>query len=223
MGISDRAGYLAAIDGLMFGDDPSEGSIRGRRFVHPRLGFTFMAPEGFVLENSAQAILGVKAGGNEALRLDSVRLAQSTTLKSYIASGWVDGLLQSSVASTEINTMKAATATARAGEWNFLLAVIRFDPSEVYRLIFAVRSLNDDAEARFQTLINSFRRIAPEEASAVHPLRLTIVTAKDGDTMETLASRMVVPDRPLDYFLVLNGLDRGGSLHAGETYKIVTE
>jgi predicted Zn-dependent protease len=223
IGTTDRAAYLAAIDGLLFGDDPSEGSIRGRHFIHPRLGFAFIAPEGFVLENSAQAILGVKAGGNEALRLDSVHLAQSTTLESYIASGWVDGLIQSSVAETEINAMKAATATARAGEWNFLLAVIRFDPGEVYRLIFAVRSLNDDAENRFHALINSFRRIAPDEASAVRPLHLTMVTAKDGDSVETLASRMVVPDRPLDHFLLLNGLDRGGSLRAGETYKIVTE
>ncbi len=48
----------------------------------------------------------------------------------YIVSGWVDGLVQSSVAQTEVNGMKAATATARAGEWNFLLAVIRFDQNE---------------------------------------------------------------------------------------------
>jgi predicted Zn-dependent protease len=223
IGTTDRAAYLAAIDGLMFGDDPSEGSIRGRHFIHPRLGFTFGAPEGFVLENSAQAVLGVKAGGNEALRLDSVHLTSSTALESYIASGWVDGLLQSSVAETEINTMKAATATARAGEWNFLLAVIRFDPNEVYRLIFAVRMLNDDAETRFRTLINSFRRITPEEASAVRALRLAIVTAKDGDTVDALASRMVVADRPLDFFLLLNGLERGAPLKSGESYKIVTD
>ncbi len=223
IGTTDRAAYLAAIDGLMFGDDPSEGSIRGRHFIHPRLGFAFVAPEGFVLENSAQAVLGVKGGGNEALRLDSVHLTSSTPLETYIASGWVDGLLQSSVSETEINTMKAATATARAGEWNFLLAVIRFDPNEVYRLIFAVRMLNDDAETRFRTLINSFRRITPEEASAVHASRLTIVTAKDGDTVDTLTARMVVSDRPLDYFLLLNGLERGASLKSGESYKIVTD
>ncbi len=223
IGTTDRAAYLAALDGIIFGDDPSEGSIRGRRFIHPRLGFAFVAPEGFVLENSAQAILGVKAGGNEALRVDSVRLPATTPLEAYISSGWVDGLIQSSVALTEINSMKAATANARAGEWNFLLAVIRFDPNDVYRLIFAVHMVNDDTENGFQNLINSFRRIAPDEASAVRPLRLTLMTAKDGDTSETLAARMVVPDRPLDYFLLLNGLERGASLQAGETYKIVTE
>ena len=69
-GITDRIAYLAAIDGIMYGDDPSDGSIRGTTFIHPRLGFLFIAPDGFVLENSAQAVLGVKAGGREALRLD---------------------------------------------------------------------------------------------------------------------------------------------------------
>ncbi len=69
-GITDRTAYLAAIDGIMYGDDPSDGSIRGTTFIHPRLGFLFVAPDGFVLENSAQAVLGVKAGGREALRLE---------------------------------------------------------------------------------------------------------------------------------------------------------
>ena len=41
--------------------------MRGRRFLHPRLGFTFTAPEGFNLENTAQAVLGVKHGGGQAL------------------------------------------------------------------------------------------------------------------------------------------------------------
>ena len=30
-----------------YGEDPSEGFVRGRRFLHPKLGFTFTAPDGF--------------------------------------------------------------------------------------------------------------------------------------------------------------------------------
>ena len=223
IGTTGRATYLNAIDGMMFGDDPSEGAIRGRTFLHPRLGFAFVAPEGFVLENSAQAVLGVRAGGAEALRLDSVRLTESTPLETYLASGWIDGLLRSSVQATEVNGMPAALADARAGEWNFRLAVIRFSPSEVYRLIFATRALTEDAQKRFSDSIASFRRTTPQEAAGVHPLRLTIVTAKPGDTAEALAARMIVPDRSLDYFLLLNGLEHGGPLQTGERYKVVTE
>jgi len=59
----DKAAYLASIEGLVYGEDPSEGFVRGRRFLHPKLGFTFLAPEGFTLDNTAQAVLGVKESG----------------------------------------------------------------------------------------------------------------------------------------------------------------
>jgi predicted Zn-dependent protease len=222
-GTTDRIAYLAAIDGIMYGDDPADGTIRGRTFLHPRLGFVLVAPDGFVLENSAQAVLGVKSGGLEALRLDSVRLDASTPLETYIASGWIDGLLPSSVESSEVHGMPAVTASARAGEWNFRVAVIRFDSNEVYRLIFAVRNLNDEADKRFRASIASFRRITPEEASDVRPLRIVIVTSKPGDTAETLGSKMGVLDRPLEHFELINGLQQAGPLPAGENYKIVTE
>ncbi|MFZ3248549.1 MAG: M48 family metalloprotease, partial [Pseudolabrys sp.] len=71
-GERDRAEYLGNLDGLVYGEDPSEGFARGRNFLHPKLGFTFVAPAGFLLDNTAQAVLGLKEGGDEALRLDVV-------------------------------------------------------------------------------------------------------------------------------------------------------
>ena len=222
-GTTDRTAYLAAIDGMMYGDDPSDGAIRGRTFIHPRLGFIFVAPRGFVLENSAQAVLGVKAGGAEALRLDSVRLTPATSLESYIGSGWIDGLLRSSVESLTVNGMPAITATARAGEWNFRIAVIRFDSNQVYRLIFAVHSLTDDAEKRFRASIESFRHTTADESARVRPLRIVIVTARPGDKAETLATQMAIINQPLENFELLNDLHRTGPLPVGKHYKIVTE
>src|ERR1700734_3317429 len=34
-----KAAYLGDIDGMVYGEDPSEGFVRGRRFLHPKLGF----------------------------------------------------------------------------------------------------------------------------------------------------------------------------------------
>ena len=146
-----------------------------------------------------------------------------TPLKAYIASGWIDGLNESSIETTEINGMPAATATANAGEWNFLLAVIRFEPERVYRLIFATRVLTDDAKTRFRASIDSFHRVSADEVKAVRPLRIAISVAKPGDSAETFAARMAMPDRPLDYFLLINSLTRGEPLQRGERYKIVIE
>ncbi|MBI1981257.1 MAG: M48 family metalloprotease [Methylocystis sp.] len=222
IGVADRGGYLDAVKGVAFGDDPNEGYVRDRKFTHPRLRFAFIAPEGFLLENSSEAIFGVREPDNEALRLDSVRLPADENLEAYVGSGWVDGLLLSSVRAMDVNGLPAVIAVARAGEWNFRLAVIR-SGEFLYRLIFAARTLSDDADARFIESIKSFRRLAPDEVTDARPLRIAVAVAAPGDTIETMAMRMVVPNRPVEYFMLLNGLSAGEALVPGEHYKIVTE
>jgi len=85
----DRETYLAAIDNIVYGEDPSEGFVRGRRFLHPKLGFTFQAPETFTLDNTAQAVIGVREGGTQAMRFDVVRVPAEQTLGDYLNSGWM--------------------------------------------------------------------------------------------------------------------------------------
>ena len=118
-----------------------------------RLGFAFVAPDGFTLESATKALLGVSANGNEALRLDSVKAPPAMSLEAYMTSDWIDGLLQSSIESIDVNGSPAVIASARAGEWNFRLAVIRFEPTEIYRLIFATRALTDESEKRFRAAL----------------------------------------------------------------------
>ncbi len=221
-GEAGRAAYLSAIDGLAYGDDPGEGVVRGRRFVHPRLGFTFTAPDGFVLENGSKALLGIAGGGAEALRLDSVRVPASTPLETYLGSGWIEGLKAGSIETSTINGLPAAIAVAQGREWTFRLAAIRFG-TEVYRIIFATRSLTAEADGRFRAAIQTFRRLPQEEANAVKPLRLALVAAEGGASAESLSRRMAGTERPLDLFLLLNGIDRGAALAPGERYKIVVE
>jgi predicted Zn-dependent protease len=222
IGLSARGEYFNAIDGLDFGDDPSEGFVRGRRFVHPKLGFTFSAPEGFVLENSAQALLGIASGGTQALRLDSISLSAGTPLETYVASGWMEGIDPNSIHSASLGGIPAALASARGGDWQFRVAVLRFGDS-VYRLIFATRNLTPAMDARFLDSIESFRPLAVGDSQRTRPLRLKIVTASAGDTPATLARRMVVPEQQVEQFLLLNGLEPGASLRPDERYKIVVE
>lgn len=57
----------------------------------------------------------------------------------------------------------------------------------------------------------------------MRPWQIAIVAAKPGDSAETLAARMAVPDRQLDFFLLLNGLEPRAPLQPGERYKIIAE
>jgi predicted Zn-dependent protease len=218
----DRDTYLAGINGIVFGEDPSEGFVRGRRFLHPRLGFTFTAPEGFVLDNTAQAVLGVKHGGGQALRLDVVRVPSEQTLAGYLTSGWIENIDPATVEDITINGFPGATAAAKGDQWDFRLYAVRFG-SDVYRFIFASKHRTPETDHIFRESIGTFRRMSLAEIEEAKPLRLQIVTVGPADTVEKVASRMAVTDRPLDRFRVLNGLEPGERLKSGSEVKIVVE
>ena len=218
----DRAGYLAAIDGLAFGDDPSQGIVRDNAFIHPKLGFAFDAPDGFTLDNQSAALIGVGEAGGEALRLDSVAIAESTPVASAIGSGWIDGVKTTAIEPKQIAGLEAATAVAQGQQWSFRLGAIRLN-GRLYRLIFAAHALSPAVDSRFMASLDSFHLINAQDSALAAPQRIKIVEAGSGDTAETLAARMAFLPRPVDQFMILNGLERGAALVPGQRYKIIAQ
>jgi predicted Zn-dependent protease len=223
-GERERAVYLGRLDGLVYGDDPAEGFVRGRRFIHPRLGFTFTAPENFTLDNTAQAVLGVKEGGTQAMRLDVVRVPAEQTLAGYLTSGWLSNVDPTSVQTLTVNGFPAATATATGDQWSFRLYVVRYG-SDVYRFIYASKDKSSaQTDHEFRTSLESFRRLTLTEIQAARPLRLKVVAVKPGDTVDSLAARhMAHVDQAVARFRVLNGLTHTAKLKPGDQVKILIE
>jgi predicted Zn-dependent protease len=221
-GERDKADYLTGIDGMIYGEDPSEGFVRGRRFLHPKLGFTFVAPEGFTLDNTAQAVLGVREGGGQALRVDAVRVPAEQTLPEYLNSGWIENIDPKTVEETTINGFPAATATAKGDQWVFRLYAVRFG-TDVYRFIFATKRMNSEIDHTFREAVATFRRMTLAESQAAKPLHLKVVTVAPGDTVERLAARMATPDRQIERFRILNGLSLSERVTPGDQVKLAVE
>jgi predicted Zn-dependent protease len=221
-GERDKATYLATINGMVYGEDPSEGFVRGRRFLHPKLGFTFLAPEGFTLDNTAQAVLGVKEGGGQALRLDVVRVPAEQTLADYLNSGWIENIDPKSVEEVIVNGLPAATATAKGDQWTFRLYVVRFG-SDVYRFIYASKHTTAEIDRAFRESVNTFRRMTLAESQAAKPLHIKIWIVEPGETVERLASRMALSYRQVERFRILNGLVPTDRVAPGDQVKIVVE
>jgi predicted Zn-dependent protease len=221
-GERDREAYLTSVDGLIYGEDPSEGFARGRRFLHPKLGFTFLAPMAFTLDNTAQAILGVKEGGGQAMRLDVVRVPAEQKLSDYLTSGWIEGIDPNSIENLGVNGFTAATAIAKGDQWSFRIYAVRFS-SDVYRFIFASKRLTPDIDKTFHDAVVSFRRMSLAETSSAKPLRIRIVTVGEDDTVEKIAARMSIHDRAVERFRILNGLTATDRVKPGDQVKIVTE
>ncbi len=218
----DRETYLGAIDNIVYGEDPSEGFVRGRRFLHPKLGFTFTAPDGFALDNTAQAVIGVREGGNQAMRLDVVRVPDEQSLTDYLNAGWMENVDKTATEDVAVNGFPGATSVARGDQWQFRVYVMRVG-SDVYRFIFAARQRTVEADRNFRETVNSFRRLTLAEIQAARPLRIKVITVQPGDTVESLANRMASIDRPIERFRILNGLDGKANVKVRDRVKIVVD
>ncbi|HEX2366641.1 MAG TPA: M48 family metalloprotease [Bradyrhizobium sp.] len=218
----DREAYLGAIDNIVYGEDPSEGFVRGRRFLHPKLGFTFQAPDNFSLDNTAKAVIGVREGGAQAMRFDVVRVPAEQTLSDYLNSGWMENVDKSTTEDITINGFPAAATTARGDQWQFKVYALRFG-ADVYRFIFAARQKTTESERNARETVNSFRRLTLEEIQAARPLRIKVITVQPGDTVESLSHRMSGVDRPVERFRVLNGMDSKAQVKVRDKVKIVVD
>jgi predicted Zn-dependent protease len=219
---AERARYLAAVDGINYGDDPADGLVRARHFIHPRLGIAFEAPEGIAMENTSRAVVGASADGNKRLLFDALASPDEQSLEAVLQSSWNDAVDTGSIETVTVNGRPAAVATSRGKDWTFRLAAMRMGGT-TYRLVIAMRPNNPGLENAFRQTLASMRPVTPDEAEAWRPLRLKAVAAGEGDSVETLAGRMQGVDRPLERFLLLNGLERGDALAVGQRYKIVVE
>jgi predicted Zn-dependent protease len=221
-GERDRESYLNAVDNIVYGEDPSEGFVRGQRFLHPKLGFTFTAPENFTLDNTAQAVIGVREGGTQAMRFDVVRVPAEQSLGDYLNSGWMENVDKASTEDLVINGFPAASANASGDQWQFRVYALRVG-SDVYRFIFASRQRTTESERNARETVNSFRRLSLEEIQDARPLRIKVITVQPGDTVESLSHRMAAVDHPMERFRILNGLDVHAQVKVRDLVKIVVD
>ena len=223
IGDQDRDVYLAKLDGMLYGDDPLQGFVRGRSFLHKALGIGFTVPDGFTLENTPQAVLASDGKGT-ALRFDGADLASSESLPDYIQSGWINGLVENSIRHTTVNGLPAVTATALAEGWSFRIGLVRKGET-VYRFILATRDPSEAFLAAFDDTLKSFRQLSPTEQARLRPLTIRIAEVSGGQTVHDLARRMsgVDPARRVELFELLNGLTDGDELTIGQSVKLIVD
>jgi predicted Zn-dependent protease len=218
---------LANIDGMVYGDSPNQGFVRGRTFSHPKLRFTFRVPSGYRLANRPDSVLARRPGGG-VVRFDSAPRPRTDDPLEHLRSEWAPKASLANVERLDINGMTAATATTRAstqdGQQDARLVAIRYSRGRIYRFLFLTPPrLTRQLQGGLQQTAYSFRRLSGGEAAALKPKRLRIVTVRAGDSVDRLAARMAVSEHRVERFRVLNALPEGTGLRPGERVKIVSE
>jgi predicted Zn-dependent protease len=221
----NRDAFLAAVDGVMYDDDPKQGVIDGQTFRHPDLKLTFTAPTGFALSNTPQAVIVSGSTG----RANFGGGPYSGDLKAYVTELFKAIADQNKIALTpstidrlEINGLPAAKATAEVAGQNGPVTITVYAYEFANNQAFHIFSMTPSTSSGvFNSLYQSVRRLSAQEIAAIRPRHIDVVTVKSGDTIEKLSSRMAYDTFKVERFTVLNSLQPGASLSSGQKVKLV--
>lgn len=224
----ERNVFLNNVDGVLYGDNPDQGFVRGQEFAHPKLRFAYRSPDGFRIQNTPSAVIASGKGGARFV-LDSGRNSGGS-LASYISRQWVPQISKqyrtgrlSQPRAQRINGLEAASATTQVQVNNqvfdALLVAIRMD-GKLYRLTgLSPRGAGLIPQMRRAAV--TFRRLSAAEAGRMTTRRVDVVTVRRGDTVSSLAGRMRVDKFPEERFRVLNALEPGEQLQPGQKVKLI--
>jgi len=227
--VRNREAFLRAIDGMIYGDDPKQGIIKGNAFIHPDLRLSFTAPDGYYMLNSARAVsVNPKGDSGRAGQAQLTTASYSGNLETYIRQqfqtlgGEQRTLAPQELQRTRVNGLNAAYGSARVNNGNSQVDVVIFAYEFASNQAFHFAVIAPAGQAgTFNAMFQSMRRISANEANAVVPLRIDVVTVQRGDTISGLARRMAFSDNQETRFRVLNGLGNTNTLRAGEKVKLV--
>ena len=224
-GVRNRDAFLSQLEGTFVDDDPAQGVIDGPTFTHPDLRIQFTVPPGYLMSNGTTAV--TISGSAGKAQFGGGRFSGS--LENYILRVFQDltrGQTQIPIPPPQrvtINRMPAALTSARvntdSGPLDVSVVAYQWDPERIYH--FVMIAPGGSGVGPFAQMINSLRRLSAEEASAIRPRVIHVVTVAPGDTVQALASRMAYRDYKLDRFLALNGLAANSTLAPGQKVKLV--
>ena len=224
-GVRNRDTFLREIEGLYVDDDPAQGVIDGPTFTHPDLRIQFTVPPGYLMSNGTTAV--TISGSAGKAQFSGGRF--SGTLENYILRVFQEltrGQMQIPIPPPQrvtINGMAAAITSTRintgSGPIDASVVAYQWDPQRIYH--FVMLTPGGYGVGPFAQMVNSLKRLSAEEASAIRPRVVHVVTVAPGDTVQSLSSRMAYRDYKLDRFLAINGLSANATLAPGQKVKLV--
>lgn len=224
-GIVNRDQHLAQLSGMIFDDDPAQGVVEGRDFLHPDLRLAFTVPQGFGIQNGTRAVSVIGNSGQAQFSTGPF----SGDLDAYIAQvfralgGNQTQIQYPQPRATTVNGIPAAYTTTRVQTQSGVLDVsvfaYRFEANRAYH--FVTITPGGQGLGPFTPMVQSLRRLSAQQAAAIRPRVIQLVTVGAGDTVQSLAGRMAYPTYQLERFRILNGLGAGDALRPGQRVKLV--
>jgi len=231
---TNRDAYLEKMKGLVWGDNPEQGIVRGSSFLHKGLRFAFDFPQGWTIQNGASQVAAKDPNANVVMILEQVRRPQGRTIDdTAIVTMQNAGFREVEGAHRSVNGLDAYAGSfvgnlQNVGRVQLRALFVRNVPSgsnrtEAVYLVAGVAPIDTypNVVATFNRSLESFRGLSAADAERLQPNRIDLYTARQGDTWQSIAERQSKGLIKPATLAIMNGHPVNDQPPPGERLKIV--
>jgi predicted Zn-dependent protease len=191
---TNREEFIRRIDGIVYGDNPEQGIVRGAAFLHPVLRFRLDFPQGWEIQNTPSQVAAKAPGADVFMVLQLVQNPQGRNLQEIAVNSMRNAGFQAvEGAPARINDLDAFIGVyqgqAEGGTYGARAAHIAYDKSVYIVVGIAPSQLFRQTDSAISASIRTFRSIPAAEAENIRPNRVELYVVRAGDTWAAIAER----------------------------------
>ncbi len=215
--------YLRRIDGIVLGEDPRQGFSEGSTFYHPELRFAFDFPQGWRVQNSAQAVQIAEPNGGAAIQMTLVQQTSAQAAAQALTSQ--QGVQSNGGRAVTVNGNRAVQveglAAGQQGNVQFVATFIEYGGA-VYQLLgIAPQGTFAQYGRAMQQSEQSFRRLTEARYLNREPSRVDVTRLSRGASIQSLVSGRTLPEGvTLEDVAIMNDVSVSEQIPSGTTIKL---
>ena len=224
--VRNQDALYRAIDGIIYGDNPEQGIVRGTAFIHPPLRFRIDFPRGWDIQNSPEQVVAKAPGAEVYMLLEQVEMPRGNGIENIARSSMENaGFRIQSGSRQQINGLDAFIGLYQGsleGLGNVTMRAAHVvHNGNVYLVAgFSAPNIFGPLDDAILSSIRSFKPISAAEAEAVHPNRVDIYVVRQGDSWQSISERSGGVIKP-STLAIMNGAEPNSQPTVGKRIKIV--
>ena len=223
----DTGNLERLIDGMIFGDSPSDGIVRGNQFLHPELRLALAFPQGWEIQNSAAQVMAKAPDRENYMLLQLVPNARGSVQQIAQASMASAGFQQVQGQRSNLNGLDAYLGVYQGqleglGNAGTVAAHIVHGGNVYMFAGLAPANQFNAVQNQFLSSIRSFRELSQREAADVRPNRVDFYNVRPGDTWQSIAQRSGGHVKPAT-LAIMNNYEPNQQPRNGDRIRIVVE
>ena len=216
-----RDAFLARVDGMVFGDNSSQGVVRGNVFYHAELGLVMQFAPGWRVLNLPDRLRAIAPGGEATIevRLDTAPKGAppQDLLKRKVA---VDGEIDTA----PVNGHAAAIANVRGANLRAgTMYLGSGDTPKAFVLIGQTKTAGQFSRhvEAFNNTFKTMRAFTDADRTAAEPLRMRIITATAATRYADLAKHSPLGRHAEQQLRLMNAQFPAGEPVPGQKLKVI--